>query len=512
MTTLSPVSSIVAWIGLLYQFSYHNAPVILTVGSPTLAAFSLVLTAVNIRWVNDRFSAIKYPNHKNAIKALIYLQQVPLHLTTRSGLLASLIVLPENDNWWECLIDRLEQAHTWTIAAATSIAWIIIAFVLAIVDSFINMESLNSNGQGVGSLWLWLVSIIVGWLWIPPNSYEKLKTAIDKANHLAFVAAPDFILQTDGVGDSPNTNGSCNNHPPRRAIHVSRIQAVRMSERTEVFTRDAARTAPVFDYARIWEWWCIVEMIAQAFEYADKNAENHIPVDSSKGWVLSVDRDIAVHHDNRTGTIDQVQAYCGFPVQGEEEPVRPVPPGVWKRILIASVFTLGLQWGTTGSAAMIMILTPTTGLGCRSSSFLLYGIVSTTIWSTLLLSSKLAHYAKVRHDYGIPRSGLNTITVAEGLATLLRRLSILLAGCNTLWIILVCLFEFSSLYNTCYCDSSVLGRGVQRAYNLIIATGYDYHSTRVAWTGGFVFAGGCAGLYLFFLSLMLERPHDTGHR
>ena len=358
---------------------------------------------------------------------------------------------------------------------------------------------------------MWLVPIIVGWLWIPPSSYEKLRTAIDKANDLAFVAAPDGLLQVDGVWDSPNTDGSCNTHPPRRAYNVSHIQAIRMSERTEVFTRDMARTGPVFNYARVWEWWCIIEMIARAFEHADQNAENHIPVDRNKEWVLPGDRGIAVHRDNRTGTIGQVQAYCGFPVQGEEEPVRPVPSGVWKRILIASVFALGLQWGTTGSGAMIMILTPTTGLGCRSGSFLLYGIVSTMIWSTLLLSSQLAHYAKVRHDYGIPRSGLNTITVAEGLATFLRRLSVFAAGCNSLWIILVCLFEFSNLYSTCYCNSSVLGRGVQRAYSLVIATGHDYHSTRVAWTGGFVFAGGCAGLYLFFLSLMVEPSHDTSY-
>ena len=52
-----------------------------------------------------------------------------------------------------------------------------------------------------------------------------------------------------------------------------------MSERTEVFTGDIARTAPVFNYARIWEWWCIVETVARAFESADRKAETHTPVD-----------------------------------------------------------------------------------------------------------------------------------------------------------------------------------------------------------------------------------------
>ena len=215
-------------------------------------------------------------------------------MTTRSDLLASLIVLPENDEWWECLVERLEQTHTWTIAAATSIIWVIIAFVFTIVDSFMNLrKNVNSTGQGVGSLWLWLIPIVVGWLWIPVCSYGKLKAAIDKANGIAFVA-------TDvGV--------------PKRVHDDSHDQAIKMSESTQVLTRDAVRTAPVFNYARIWEWWRTVETIARAFEHAGENVENHVPVDGGPGqWVMPRGKHPAVPPENRTGTVDQVQAYCGF--------------------------------------------------------------------------------------------------------------------------------------------------------------------------------------------------------
>jgi len=485
---------------VLYQFAYRPAPVALTVGSPTLAAFSLALTALNARWAYKRFSAINYPNRRNAAKVLIYLQQVPLHITTRDGLLASLIVLPENDEWWDCLVERLEHTHIWTIAAATSIAWVIIAFVFTIVDSFMNLgKNVNSTGQGVGSLWLWLIPIVVGWLWTPICSYDKLKAAIDKANEGAFVAARDSL---------PQVNDPANIDSPRRAYEISRMQAIRMSESTEVFTSDAARTAPVFNYARIWEWWRTVEMIAQAFERASENAGHHMPVNRWGGWVLPSDRRVGVPRDNRTGTIGQVQAYCGLSVQGDEEPTQPVPTGVWKGMFIASVFALGLQWGTTGSAALILISTPTTGLGCRSGSYILYGTVSTMIWLVLLLSSYLAHHAKVRHDCGVPRSGINAVTVAEGLATLLRRLSILAAGFNTLGIVLACVFQFSNFYSTCYCNSSVLGRGAQHAYN-IIAAGYNFNHMKGPWVGGIVLSGGCVFVFLFFLHLMLEPSHDT---
>ena len=484
-----------------YRLSYYHAPVILTVGSPTLAAFSLALTALNTRWACKRFSDIQYPNSQNAAKALVFLQQVPLRLTTRDGLLASLIVLSENDDWWECLVDRLEQTHTWTIAAATSIAWVIIAFVFTTTDSLMNLgEDVNSNGQGVGSLWLWLIPMIVGSLWVPVSSHDKLKAGIGKANDLAFVAARN---------NRPQDNDPPNLDTPMPVTLVSPMQAIGICKKGEVFTKDATRAAPVFNYSRIWEWSSAVETIARAFEHADEKARQHLPADTSKEWVPQEDKRLRYHRGNRTGTVAQVQSYCGFPVQGDEEPLQPTPPGVGERIFIASVAALGLQWGTTVSAAIAMVFTPTSGLGCRSGSYLLYGVVSTMIWLALLLSSFLAHYAKARHDGGgSPSSGFNSANLARGLATFLRRLSVLVAGCNALFVILACVSQFSNFYSTCYCNSSVLGRGSQRAYN-IIAAGYDYDRMEAAWIGGVVLASGCVILFLFFLHLILEPFCDT---
>jgi hypothetical protein len=178
-------------------------------------------------------------------------------------------------------------------------------------------------------------------------------------------------------------------------------------------------------------------------------------------------------------------------------------------VFVASVFALGLQWATTGSAAITVISTPTTGLGCRSGSYILYGVVSTMIWSTLLLSSYLAHCAKVRHARGdMPPFGFNSAALARGLATFLRRLSTFAAVCNTLCIILACVFQFSDFYSTCYCNSSVLGRGAQYAFN-IIAPGYDYNHMKAAWIGGVALAGGYVVVFLFAIHLMLEPSNNT---
>ena len=298
---------------------------------------------------------------------------------------------------------------------------------------------------------------------------------------------------------------------PRRVYDVSHMQAIRISESTEVFTRDATRTAPVFNYARIWEWWRTVETIAQAFEHAGENAENHIPVHGGPDqWVLPKDKHPAIQRENRTGTVEQVQVYCGFPDLGEG-PEQPVPSGVWKRIFVASAFALGLQWATTGSAVITVVFTPTTGFGCRSGAYILYGVVSTVIWLALLLSSYLAHCAVMWWD-DVPEPGLNSAYLAKGLATFLRRLSIFAAGCNTLGIVLICVFQFSNFYSTCYCNSSVLGRGSKAAYNIIDTRDFRHDQMKGGWIGGVVLAGGSVCVFLLFLHLVLEPSRDADRR
>ncbi|KAF9780890.1 hypothetical protein BJ322DRAFT_1145376 [Thelephora terrestris] len=488
------------WLALVSQLPFgadtpdNLISVILTVGSPTLAAFSLAITALNTKWANDRFSDIRYPNHKNAVKALICLQQVPLRLTTCGGLLASLIVLPENDDWWKCLAKSLRKTHTWTIPPVTLIAWVITSFLLTVINTFMNPgTNVDESGQGVGTLWLWLVPIVTGWLWIPVYPRDKLTAAIGKANRIAYPSNPS------DVGDPI----------PSRVQHG---HAIITCQKREVCTQDAVRVPPVFNYARLWEWSSNVETIALAFESAGRKAIGFETVSSGKRWVDAE----GIHRDNRTGTVSQVQAYCGFRMEAVKEPTQPVPSGMWKRILVASVFALGLQWSTTGSAAIILLFTPTTGLGCRSAVYILYGLISTIIWLMLLSSSYLAHLAhcaKVRHSHeGRTRSGFNSANVAQGLAAFLRRSAVFLAVCNALCSILAGVFQFSNFFGTCYCDSSVLGRGAQYAYNLIDSSSYDYRNLTAVWAAAVVLAGVYVILFLFSLHVILEPWNNAMNR
>ena len=79
------------WLALISQLPFgandkldNLVAVLLTVGSPTLAAYSLAITVLNGRWIARRFSAYTYPNIKYAVQILSSLQQSPLKVTTGS--------------------------------------------------------------------------------------------------------------------------------------------------------------------------------------------------------------------------------------------------------------------------------------------------------------------------------------------------------------------------------------------------------------------------------------------
>ena len=174
--------------------------VILTLGSPTLAGYSLYITVLNARWVNDHlFSGIDYPSvavRQSVVRVLNNLQHVPLRVHPGSSArFESLVVLAKNDVWWHTFATELDYSQTWSIASATSIAWVVIAFLLTVADSLSNVaqniESIQSSGQGTGSVWLWLLPIVMGWLVLSPKcDYDRVSKAYRKANKHVVVADP----------------------------------------------------------------------------------------------------------------------------------------------------------------------------------------------------------------------------------------------------------------------------------------------------------------------------------
>jgi hypothetical protein len=100
-------------------------------------------------------------------------------------------------------------------------------------------------------------------------------------------------------------------------------------------------------------------------------------------------------------------------------------------------------------------------------------------------------------------------------ALLARRLSIILhcigkiaASINAIWIIILCLFQFSNFYNQCYCISCVISKGMN-AFNLISLG--NLSGMKIAWIGGVYLASGCAIVFVVFVYVFINPQPSMNH-
>ncbi|KAJ7661235.1 hypothetical protein B0H17DRAFT_1094317 [Mycena rosella] len=466
---------------------------LLTMGSPTLAAYSLVLTVLNGRWIAQRFAHLRYPNVGHAVNILSSLQQSSFHVTTDEALLASLIILPDNDEWWSELVSWLDYVHTstWSISAVASILWVIIAYIFTVIDSFsgvVTSSTLNANGQAVGSIFLWLLPIVVGWLQLSPLSdTAKVQQAMERANNIAHVAG-------DGKDGKPVP-----------ASDVSTKRAISLPKGTGEIHCDEQCTAPIYNYARFLPWALAVETVYYAFREASERADSHQTV-SGGAWIKG-DRNDKICAENRRGSLTQVAAYVKptfRPAMDHDKPRSRWGPGVVSRFLLATILAFCLTWGSIGAAILVAFFTPTKGIACRSGSYLLYGIMSTIVWMLLVTSSVLAHYSTFTVSFKGRYMHTKATRTAGVLSIVCRRLGKILATINAIWIVLVCLFQFGSFFDRCWCNSSVFYLGKRAAYNVIDVGLEDVAALNEPWIAGVGLASGCAVLFLVVVNLLIN--------
>jgi hypothetical protein len=343
---------LVPWLALLSQLPFgandkfdNLESALLTLGSPALAAYSLTLTVLNGRWITQLFSKYRYPNANNAVRILRNLQQSPLRVDTDDVLLASLIMLPQNDAWWEELVIWLEYPHTWTISVATSIAWVAIAYIFTIIH-YLTQDAralTKPHGDGVGSigpLWLWLLPVVIGWLQLSPKCDSfRLHQAVDRANSIAHVANQD----------SQPIKGE--DFSRRRAIDIARSEP-------DKARRDERSTPPIYNYARFLPWVQTVIVVSDAFGIICERDHHHDPVDPQTKW-----RDRNSEGGDALTALQVANYSLPRPGSAYHHPRHRwgLDSSVLSRMFIASTVALVLQWSTTGGAVIIVWFTSSFG-------------------------------------------------------------------------------------------------------------------------------------------------------
>ena len=324
--------------------------ILLTLGSPTLAGYSLYMTFLSARWVNgELFSNINYPSvtaRQSIVRALCSLQQVPLRVHPKSsGHFEYLVVHPDNDEWWTTLAVELDYSHTWSISSAMSITWVVIAYLLTVADSLSNVaDNLFSSGQGTGSVWFWLFPIVVGWLILSPKcDYKRVHAAYHKANKHVFVADPQDppAAPTQVTADS--------------GLTISFSEDWKMHHRN-ITSPDESRIPPVFNYARTLSWSRNVHIVSLSYRTAWQNSQRF----AVNGQQILGSTGDDVPRESRLGNRKEIMEYCTPGLDRYEYPGADVlwPRGVLFNMIVASLMSLLLQWGTTSAAVLAAWFTP----------------------------------------------------------------------------------------------------------------------------------------------------------
>jgi hypothetical protein len=125
----------------------------------------------------------------------------------------------------------------------------------------------------------------------------------------------------------------------------------------------------------------------------------------------------------------------------------------------------------------------------------------------LLTSSILTYYSTNTPTRTFQGDVIMTLQaqIARSLSIFLRRLGKVIAAFNAVWIVATGLVQFSSFYDRCYCNSSVMGLG-KRAYDVISLVPGDVGGIRAAWISGFVLAAGAAMAFVGFVTILLNPP------
>ena len=205
----------------------------------------------------------------------------------------------------------------------------------------------------------------------------------------------------------------------------------------------------------------------------------------------------------------------GYPTDSQQRKKRPIswitaaspteeavfPPGALMSMFNASILAVILQCGTTGAAVIIIVFTPTIGLGCRSLGYIIYGANAIVIMFLTIASTVSAHVAEARSKRSATVKDITALV-----AIVLRKISFLFALLNATGLMVLSGFHFSNFLDNCYCNSSVTGRGKE---SYVIISFLDWISTmRIARIVGTILAAVSMSIYMVSLWLMSALPAE----
>lgn len=486
-----------------------------------------------------QFSPLNLPSSDHIPLVLSALQHIPFRIDGSGSLLPSLIILPQNNQYWQALGVATKRTRQWTIPVVMNIIWVLISSLLSIVDSFVGFSHFitipGDAGYSTAAVWTYLLPLVVGWLHVGSQpEANHLSKALNEAHATVHVATAE--------GPVLATEVTCR---PTYAIEHS-------TKHINSSNADEKRTAPIFNYSRVFIWSQSAEYILSLSRHAATKAARGVTVGHGGEW--KIDASGAIAASNWIGNETEVVQYCtghrvptnpnprdpqshippalystfppssgssamtsptaatysdsdalaqeqllAQPLEEDEEaslrwaralPEKPVfATGVFRRVAHAASLGLGLQWGTTG-ASIFIHNTPQKGMNCRTLTFAIYGATATASFLLLLLSSILSHLARRQDVHERRSSSKKLIGCVTALTTWLGKV---IAVMNGFGILLSCVMQFAGVYDSCFCSSDVFSGDPNGL--VFIEEAFKGSEVYGRWVGGIIMAFGASALY-----------------
>ncbi|KAJ6495233.1 hypothetical protein C8R45DRAFT_1094892 [Mycena sanguinolenta] len=478
------------WIALIAQLPFEAGgwmdllSAFLCVGSPVLATYSLALTAFNRRYIKNTFEQLQERVVTETKECYHYLaetldaarfvleesQQCPMRANQRTGEFACLIVLLDRQNFWLIAAKDLENTRrgfTYSFLAQMILAFIsyLISFIAAVHDS------LGSPDVGLqfasSSVWSWMFPVVFGYAALPFRSapgfmfrltfsYIRVgsqckagaikqalvdNTIIHRCRHAVPVNAQ--VMYQQGLRPDAEL------YRPLPVRTLADLQsALPAPTWLGIDVRgDERREGPIFNYARAFTWFAFADHVRTAFRNSINEINARDPLQAINQIPPVVPIPLVTARDAAHCCGYEIPQHLGAFMSRTE-----IPAVAFQHIFFAAILALFLQWGTTGAAVFVAYWTPTIGLGCRSGSYLIYGIASTVSWLVLLLSQWISHGLMRRLERG-PRLWRLQRSIWGALAVITWVLGTAIAVANALWLITSSVMEEIGYFQTCWCQT-----------------------------------------------------------
>ncbi|KAG8867435.1 hypothetical protein FRC20_005753 [Serendipita sp. 405] len=393
--------------------------------------------------------------------------------------------------WWRSVHQSLVKSSRWfTASLATQAAWAIIAFAFTWIDAFGSSKigtKVTAHGLAIALCWSWVVVIVLGWFFAGVSfSSSPLTDAIEQADDAYSGALPrlvayerprdrqdryHFVFTRRIAGDVEHPGPIYNYARVLVWSHMTyhMVEAIRhQMSRPRILLNQEQNPAPKQDRPQQQDQY---EQEKQYEQHENQMGHGRLSLRTRAASDVHTSITLVTSPTSVQGSKDEQGTLSQNNVFEREEGIPIITRYLWEdargsarwkhdaysRMAWATVCAITLSVMTVGSAFGLDFSTPSVGLGCRSGGVLIYWMVSYIILIVMVLAALIsdqwsAHEAKVR-QYQTQVTSLHRATsrVLGILAVSLRLFGKLLACANSVWIILHCLFEFTSFYDRCYC-------------------------------------------------------------